>query len=173
MRYILALLCTLVTSLSLADGYQQWKFGMTRDEVKAITQHGPYYSFQNGDLGSQSGPLDDELVPISFYFTDDTLRRVMLILYQGEDKTLASAAWQKATTHLQDNFGGLEVGSKLGVPGTVEQAAMMLDILLDDMPVGQPLQAGALPMPSAITVWTTFNRVQDNLYMVVVNYASR
>ena len=47
----IAFLGVLVTaSATAASGLGPWKFGMSRDEVKAISQFGPYKSFSNGDL---------------------------------------------------------------------------------------------------------------------------
>jgi hypothetical protein len=172
MKFIAALLLLANVQIAIADGYGEWKFGMSRDEVKAVSDSGPYYSLPNNDLGSQSGYLETQKVPISFYFGEDQLSRMMLIAYQGEDSKAAVDAWKASLNHLAKNFEGIELGTNRGVAVSVEAAMANLEGSLETLPVNGRVQAGALPMPSNVRVWATFTKATDSIYMVAVNYAA-
>jgi hypothetical protein len=172
MRIIIAALLLVAFPTVFAEGYDDWKFGMTREEVKAVSGLGPYYPLPNNDLGSQSGPLENQKVPISFYFAEDKLSRMMLIAYQGEDLEQARKAWELSVSHLANNFEGIELGTNRGVPASAASAIAALDGDIGEMPANSRIQVGVLPMPADLRVWATFTKATDSIFMVAVNYAS-
>lgn len=155
---------------SFAEGFEAWKFGMTRAEVRAQGDSDSYYSFRNGDIGSRQGPFEGLFVPISFYFSNDRLTRVMLIPYVGTDVGQAREAWRKAFLHLQRVAGGVEVPS-LGIgPTTLEVALAAFDAQVGTLPRGARHQIGARPMPSGRRIWASVLHTPDDRLMVSVNY---
>jgi hypothetical protein len=157
--------------LAMADGYGPWKFGMTKAEVRAITEFGPYYDFRNGDLGSKYGVIDGKQAPISFYFRDGHLIRIMLVEYAGTNYEDAKSGWLRAFLHIQRNFGGTEVPGVGNGPTDVKAAERLIDS--SGLKSGQDVkvQMGATPMPKDKVVWCTVNIVPAVGYWVAVNYA--
>ena len=173
MRILQLFLLAILTfpSIASADGFRVWDFGISRDEVKAKSEFGPYYSFRNGDLGSQAGPLDGRNVPISFYFTNDRLTRVMLIAYSGEDIAAARDAMALVTNHLRREFGGVQLPDRAAETVTSDAVLAAFDQQILELSPGDRFQAGAHPMPSTRKVWASVTAVKEGLYMVALNYA--
>lgn len=156
---------------ALATGFLGWSFGMTREQVQAQTEYGPYYPFRNGDLGSQAGPFRGSRVPISFYFNDDRLTRVMLIAYIGKDLSGLREALQQAVSHLTEELGGVELPEAGLAPAAPEAVLAAFDDQVSGLSPGQRFQAGAFPMPSDRRAWVSVTALQEGMYMVAVNYA--
>lgn len=156
---------------SFAVGYGPWRFGMSREQVKAQLEYGPYYDFRNGDLGTKNGPFEDDRVPTSYYFLDDRLVRIITILYLGNEYNEARKAYLRAFVHIKSTFGGAELPT-IG-KGTIGLAAA--EGLIDNSNAKTDptvhLQIGANPMPKDKTVWCTFSRVATDTFMVALNYA--
>jgi hypothetical protein len=173
-RYIahIALLVGLLLAheTSFAEGYEAWQFGMTKAEVRAQGEPGAYYSFSNGDIGSRQGPFEVETVPISFYFSNDRLTRVMLIPYFGNDVGHAREAWGKILQHLQRVSGGVEVPSLARGPTSTERALADFDAQVGKLQRGARYQAGATPMPQGRRIWASVLHTPDDRLMVSLNY---
>jgi len=171
LRSPLACVVFFMAASASAQGYGPWSFGMTREEVRAVAAHGPYYDFKNLDIGTQQGPFEGGVVPTSFYFLNDKVERVMLMLYRGNDSAAAERAWQAAYSHLQKTFGGVELPAS-GLPAaTREDAAEALrasNLLVTK--VGK-LQMGVSPAPKDRLVWCSLTRNEEGLLMVALNYA--
>ncbi|MBL8615148.1 MAG: hypothetical protein JNM72_06005 [Deltaproteobacteria bacterium] len=163
-------LLLVLPSSALGAGYLRWDYGMTREQVQARSEHGPYYQFQNGDLGSQGGPFQGHTVPISFYFRDDKLVRIMLIPYMGDDAQAMDTAVRMAITQLQEEFGGVELPSSGQGRATLDEVMAAYAAQVPLLAPGQRFQFGAHPMPEGHTVWVSVTATGQGQYIVALNY---
>ena len=124
---ILLVLYFVWSSMAAAAGYGPWTFGMTKQDVRAITQHGPYYEFRNGDLGSKNGSVDGAQAPISFYFKNERLVRVMIVLYAGPNFKETQEAWRSAFQHIERYFKSAEVAAVQHGPTDLASAERALE----------------------------------------------
>lgn len=141
-------------------GMGPWRFGMSRDEVRQQSLFGPYYSFQNADIGTEGGLFAGERRPLSFYFEKDRLDRMMLIVYLGKDPQLAQQAWAQCQAHLQSRFGGAE--------GDLAPALRRSSLFKGPAPA---LRMRASPMPPQREVLASAQRTDDGRVMVSLVYA--
>jgi hypothetical protein len=171
MRVLIAALALLLThSVVVAGGYQEWKFGMTQTQVKAVGDPTRYYIFKNGDVGAGRVPFEDGEALLSFYFADNHMNRVMLIVYGGEDANLARQAWAKAYTHLVRVCGDVESPSAGNGASLLQAALAAYDKDVPALAPGQRHQMGCLCMPAEERVWASVTRSKGNQVMVAVNY---
>jgi len=152
-------------------GLGPWRFEMTRDQVKAQKEFGPYYDFKNADIGTQNGFLGMSRYPVSFYFENDKLVRIRVQLHMGPGFDSARKAWEVAFRHLESTFGGVEIQSIQ--TGALELKAVMgaLDQSGLSTAASGRIQMGALPMPKEANVWSSFTVVEPGSFMVAVNFA--
>lgn len=145
-------------------------FGMSKPEVVAIGDPSRYYSFSNGDLGAQDEPFEGSRVPISFYFGNGRLNRIMLIPYIGTDSAKAREAWQATYAHIKRKCAGVE--DLATGPGPVELGAALttFEVEAGKLQRGQRHQMGCLPMPSGLRLWASLTRLQNDALMVSINY---
>lgn len=171
-RSTLAFAVLFFASQAIAGGYGPWQWGMGRDEVRAVKQHGPYYDFKNADIGTQNGPFEGKRLPTSFYFEQDKLKRVMVILYAGPDYDAARSAWRGAFQHIAKNFKAAEVRAVRAGPTDLKSAVAALDA--SGLREGRraKLQMGATPMPPDRIVWCSIDKPDPNTFFVTLNYAA-
>ena len=169
--WILLVVCAAFSPIAAGAGYGPWTFGMTKQEVRAITQYGPYYEFQNGDIGTRAGTFDETQAPVSFYFKGDRLIRVMVVVYSGPSFDETAKAWRRAFQHIERNFDAVEVPSIRRGPTNLVSAERALEQsgLRDGRDT--KLQMGATPMPKDRVVWCTLNVVPSSGYWVALSYA--
>lgn len=172
MRFLIAAFLLLTHGLVTAGSYQDWQFGMTHAQLRAVGAPGRYYSVKNGDLGAGQVPFEDGEALLSFYFTDGRTERVVLIAYGGENTSLARRAWTKAYTHLARVCGDVESLSAGNGASTLEAALAAYDKDMPALASGQRHQIGCLRMPPVERVWASAARREDNMVMVAVNYGS-
>lgn len=171
MRFLIAAFALLLThGLVTAGGYQNWQFGMTQAQIKAVGDPARYYAFKNGDVGAGHVPFEDGEALLSFYFTDGRMERVMLIAYRGEQASLARQAWINAYTHLTRICGDVESPSAGIGASTPEAALAAYDKDLPALVSGKRHQMGCLRMPPGERVWASATRGEGNQVMVAVNY---
>jgi hypothetical protein len=161
----------ILPSLSSASGFGAWHFGMSRLDVKAKSDFGPYYDFRNNDVGTRNGLVDGTRLPISFYFQNDRLVRIRILFYQEKNFDEAGDAWLVAFKHVEKHFGGAELPSlKKGNATDFEASVVFLNSGLRDSKNVQ-VQFGATPMPLDRRVWCTASRLPAGDFMVALNYA--
>ena len=85
-----------------------WKFGMSPDDVRAVSAFGPYRSFSNGDLETYRGQWDGREENVQFYFADGKLHRVSVYLYEGADLEDAAVYWAALRRSMERHFGALD-----------------------------------------------------------------
>lgn len=92
-------------------GYGPWKLGDSREQVRAVEQHGPYLEVHStGGLETYAGEHLGEPTHISFVFGDSGLFLIQLWLYadgQESDFEAATAALYRAYEYLQAELGPL------------------------------------------------------------------
>jgi len=157
-------------SSAFAEGYLGWSFGMSKAEVATVGDASRYYSFSNGDLGAQNEPFEGNGVPISFYFGNGKLNRVMLIPYMGNDLTKAREAWRLTYAHIKRKCTGVEVSEAGPGPVQLEAALAIFDVEASKLQQGQRHQIGCLPMSSSWRLWASVTRLANDSLMVSVNY---
>lgn len=168
--HIAAFALVLTQGLAVAAGYQDWQFGMTHAQVKAVGDPARYYAFKNGDLGAGLVGFEEGEALLSFYFTDDRLERVMLIPYRGEDASQARRAWTYAYAHLTRVCGEVESLSAGKGATTLDAALTAYDKGLPALAPGERHQMGCLRMPAGERVWASATRGEGAQVMVAVNY---
>jgi hypothetical protein len=103
---------TPVPSPSAPLGYGPWHLGMSKDEVKAASEFGPYSSVAStGGLETRNGLFADRKTTISFVFGDRGLRIIQIWAYEGRDLDEAVAAFYRVYHHLEESRG------RVAIPG--------------------------------------------------------
>lgn len=95
------------------SGYGPWRFGMTREQVRAVEKHAPYAEVAvTGGLETRNGELDGRETPVSFVFGPQGLYQIQIWAYTGDDFDRAAAAWHRVYRHLEDHFGEVTSGAE-------------------------------------------------------------
>ncbi|WP_158884743.1 hypothetical protein [Rhodanobacter sp. L36] len=98
-----------------------WTFGMSKQQVSALSDYGPYRSFANGDLETYNGVFDGHLRDFQFFFRDNQLGRIGASIYEGNDLAAATQAWGALYESMQRSFGGMETpANKTPAQGNVD-----------------------------------------------------
>lgn len=160
----------LVHGLAIGGGYQEWQFGMTHAQVRAVGDPARYYAFKNGDLGAGYVPFEDGQALVSFYFTEDSMERVMLIPYKSKDASMARRAWSTAYAHLARVCTEVESLSAGKGASTAEAVLAAYDKDAPALAPGQRHQMGCMHMPAGKRVWASATRGEGDLVMVAINY---
>ena len=84
-----------------------WKFGMSPDEVRAVTRLGPYNAFRNGDLETYHGVFEGHEENFQFFFKEGTLDGIGIYLYEGTDAQVAGARWLALRSVMARRYGSM------------------------------------------------------------------
>jgi hypothetical protein len=84
-----------------------WKFGMSPDEVRAVTRLGPYNAFRNGDLETYHGVFEGHEENFQFFFKDGKLDGIGIYLYEGTDAQVAGARWLALRSVMARRYGSM------------------------------------------------------------------
>lgn len=103
--FLLLPFALLVSNVRAATPKLPWSFGMTKQEVQAVTEYGPYRSFSNGDLETYNGMLDGRKQDFQFFFNNGRLARIGVDLYEGTDLAAAATEWLDLYTWMSAQFG--------------------------------------------------------------------
>jgi hypothetical protein len=95
-----------------------WSFDMSPDEVRSVTEAGPYKSFSNGDLETYNGIYEGNKENFQFFFKDQKLWRIGIYLYEERDPKVAAQKWAELHQSLQHRFGDLETPNNTFVDST-------------------------------------------------------
>lgn len=168
--HVIILSGLLAYSSAFAAGYLGWSFGMSKAEVASVGDSSRYYSFSNGDLGAKDEPFEGEPALISFYFGNEKLNRVMLILYMGSDRLKALDAWRSAYHHIKRMCKTVEVSA--AGPGAIEQDVALATFVVEvaKLQQDQRHQMACLPMREDFRLWASVTRMPNDSLMVAVNY---
>ena len=168
MRICSLLLLALAAVFAWAQDVGPWKFGMSADEIRAVSEFGPYKSFSNGDLETYAGVFAGAKRNFQFYLGDGKLRRIAIRMYEGYDLDEATGAWRDAYTALSAQFGTIET-PKL-TAGSIENLSQQARALIE---AGSKAQMAPVKQRGGEFVFCTFmgGKAPDGhtLYMVTIN----
>ena len=107
---IAALVCLFfAASPALASDFGPWSLGMSAEQIKAVSSHGPYKAFSNGDLETYNGDFGGNKENVQFFLKADRLWRIGVYTYEGTDLAAATEAWTHTfTKHFSPNTGRLK-----------------------------------------------------------------
>lgn len=175
-RGLLALFCWLLAGQAFADcDSLPWKFGMSQEQVAAVTECGPYKSFSNGDLETYKGVFDGKEQNFQFFFKDNQLRRIGIYLYEGQDPAAGAKVWLILYGTMAKLFGSLETPDNAS-PATSETAAESFEAkALEIVKRSGETQMAPLSQPSDASVFSSYMRreVGGEKYYYVVLYFDR
>lgn len=83
-----------------------WRLGMTREEVRSVSEYGPYREVgSTGGLETAHGELLGETVNVSFVFGESGCRLIQVWAYEGTDEEEAVRGFFRVYDYLVDRFG--------------------------------------------------------------------
>jgi hypothetical protein len=171
---IIFLIAGFLTSSAFAacDGLP-WKFGMSHDEVRAISECGPYKSFKNGDLETYDGIFNGNKENFQFFFQDGKLWRIGISLYGGKNADAGAKVWLGLYSTLFKLFGDVETPDN-AVPTTEQAAAAFTAKALEIVQNAGKIQMAPLKQPSDAGVFSSFFgfKVGDVMFFHVTLYFS-
>ncbi len=171
--YIITAVCTLaISAICFSAGLPPWEFGMSKSEVSAFTEFGPYRAFPNGDIETFNGIFDGKKENIQFFFDAKGLRRIGVYVYEGKDLDAASEAWQRAYESLERNFGKIETPALSIEPANSEALSIAAAAYVD---LFGKIQIAPVDQPKAMFVFSSFRRdkVQGARYFYVIIFFTR
>ncbi|OOG45629.1 hypothetical protein [Rhodanobacter sp. C01] len=153
---------------AVAGGFGPWSFGMTADQIRAVTASGPYRSFSNGDLETYNGEFGGKKENVQFFLKDSLLARVGVYTYEGTDLSAATQAWAHTYSTLQAEYGQIETPNYQGQTAeTLGKAAGAI------VAAGGKAQMAPVVQPKDAFVFSSFaSYAHDGItyYTVTVNY---
>jgi len=172
MRYLLVTMWWMMAMApAWAGGLAPWTFGMSREQVTALTAQGPYKAFRNGDLETYAGQFNGVQHNMQFYFNDGALWRISVNFYEGNDAQAARAGWKQAYAALAALYGPVE--ARLASQG--QDPAAGLDTLADHaahlVETGRKVQMAPVHQPREEMLFSSYQRHamgDDMLYRVVI-----
>lgn len=90
----------------VVHGFDAWRFGMSREEVTAVEDAGPYSEVSaTGGLETRAGQFAGKETTISFVFGPRGLYHIQIWAYQGSDPDAAMAAFERTYHYLVRELG--------------------------------------------------------------------
>ena len=167
-RIALYLGLLITASPAFAGGFGPWSFGMSADQIQAVTASGPYQPFSNGDLETYNGDFGGKQENVQFFLKDGQLWRIGVSTYEGTDLSAATAAWSHAYSTLQADYGAMETPHYQGA--SLEALAASARAIVA---AGGKAQMAPLVQPESAFVFSSFySYAHDSTtyYTVTVNY---
>ena len=166
---IAACACLLVMAFpAFADGFGPWSFGMSAEQIQAVSTYGPYKSFSNGDLETYNGDFGGKKENVQFFLKDNRLWRIGVSTYEGTDLWAATQAWIHTYSTLQSQYGPLETPNYQGAtPEALAESARAI------VAAGGKAQMAPLTQREGEFVFgsfTSFANGETTYYTVTVNY---
>src|SRR5437899_1070807 len=109
-RYLVVLLLTAgLTTARAESGYGPWHIGMTKQQVTAVSQFGPYKPVpETGGVETFNARWTGKTTNISFVFEHDRLVNIQIWAYEGKDLQAATRAWFVVRSYLEKNYGDVQ-----------------------------------------------------------------
>jgi len=155
-------------------GYGPWKLGMSKAEVRAVKEHGPYRDVAStGGLETANGFFGVTRCTVSFIFGDAGLLKIQIWVYEGHSSEEAVAGWSRVYNFFRRTYGEAE-NQALQLPPPVDDDAFIarLRTALETAPQNQTIkmQMAPTPMPEGATVFSSIIRDPRFGYYVFVYY---
>lgn len=172
-RLLVALLSMVAAQPAFAQGYLEWRFGMSPDEVAAVEAYSPYTPIGDGDLETANGRFEGRPINVSFHFTDTGMEKVQIWLCEEATEDEALRAWAAAEAHIRGRFGATEArGLGLDTVASQEQLLAAARRWLGAAPSQEmlKLQLGPKTMPDEAIVFSSLLRHPQHGYFVFLYY---
>ena len=166
---LLAFIALLVIApTALASGFGSWTFGMTAAEIRAVTDHGPYNTFTNGDLETYNANFCGQKENVQFYLKGGHLWRIAVVTYEGKSLNHAVEGWEKTYNCLQKLHGTLETP---GLKGTdIKALASQAKALVSKGTKVQMAPASQVKGRFVFSSFASYTAKGSTYYRVWVNY---
>jgi len=106
---LLALLLVIGPAFAEEDvGLGPWRLGMTKEQVAAIADKGPYTDTASGGLEAAT-TFRKKKVTTSFTFADSKVRSIVVKVYEGTDWRNAEQGALDVYDHFKESYGGANV----------------------------------------------------------------
>jgi hypothetical protein len=100
---------TAVPTPTSPPGYGPWRLGMSKEQVSAVAQFGPYSAVgTTGGLETRGGVFAEQKTTISFVLGERGLRIIQIWAYEGRDLDQAVNAFYRVYHHLETSLGPVE-----------------------------------------------------------------
>ncbi len=171
-RVLVLLGCLLAHEAFAGCGAMPWTFGMTKEQVVAITECGPYKSFKNGDLETYKGVFNGKEENFQFFFDDEKLRRIGVYLYEGPDPDAGAERWLALHATMSGMFGAIETPSIELPDDAATRRNLFKTRALDLLNARGKVQMAPLTQPKNAFVFSSFARhdLASGVQYVVVLY---
>lgn len=178
--YILGVVALLACASSLqakeVHGFDCWRLGMTRAEVRSCAQYGPYAEVRvTGGLETPNGDFEGARTNISFVFDDDDhLIKIQVWLSEATNLEAALSSATRAWQYLSKEFGHTYLAQGLVPPdASVAQfqalARPLAAALSPDK--SDKFQFGPVSKVDGASVWTSVIRDPRFGYYVFLYFA--
>jgi hypothetical protein len=159
---IVSVLLAFASKACLAEGLPPWEFGMTRAQVAAHTEFGPYKKFPNRDLETFNGIFDGKKENIQFFFDESALRRIGVYRYEGDDLGAALSSWIANYQALARLYGPIEVpGFDAPVAGKAADPEQMTAQIRVKVTAGEKVQMAPIQQPKTKQVYANLWKEQE------------
>lgn len=152
MKFVAYICFFIAASPALAGDFGPWSFGMSAEQIKSVSSHGPYKSFSNGDLETYNGDFGGNKENVQFFIKDGRLWRIGVYTYEGTDLTAATQAWIHTYKTLQSQYGPIETLDFNG--STAESLAQSARALVA---AGRNAQMAPLKQPEGMFLFSSFD----------------
>lgn len=164
---------TTLTAQSPNRVHGPWKLGMSRQEVQAVKEYGPYRPVSvTGGIETPTGIFDGEKRNVAFVFdANGAVNKIQIWAYEGQSEADALANWYRVYRYYAKIYVEVE-SPELGFPPAVDEPEFLSRTrsALASTPPGQPvrLQMAPRPMPTDAKVFASFMR-RGRMYLIFVN----
>ncbi len=173
----MAVISTLTfTVTSFSAGLTPWDFGMSKSEVTAFKEFGPYRTFSNGDIETFNGIYDGKKENIQFFFDATGLYRIGVYVYEGQDIQASRAAWRRTYDSLAKNYGKVDTPDIKVAQGSDPANSEVLSIAAAaNVDLFGKTQMAPVIQPEDMSIISTFTRqeVQGVRHFYVIVYFGR
>lgn len=152
-----------------------WHFGMSPEEVSALTDCGPYRTLGRGDLETYAGVFEGKQANFQFDFDEGKLGRIGINLYEGRNARDAAKVYRSVHDSLSKTYGTVDT------PGFVADTSSKAGAsAFESAAYATMMQTGRARMapfagPADAQVYSTFvhHVVLKKDYYVVILYYER
>ena len=151
-------------------GYGPWRLGMTKSEVQAVSEFGPYKVVPStGGLETANGVFEGRKTNVSFVFGEAELRKIQIWAYEGPSLEQAIDAAYRVHRFMTQNFGDVVSPTlSLGNPASDATFPETLRTGLNRTPADGVAKFQMAPgaMPKGYSVFCSFFRHPAHGYYV-------
>lgn len=171
-KVLLAIVIAFVTASTWAGGLAPWKFGMSHEQVRAFSEHGPYKSFLNGDLETYAGQFNGVDRNVQFYFNQSGLWRISVGFYEGIDPHAALAGWKAAHAALTSLYGRVAFNLRDAQGAELQDFDTTANAAAQAVETGAKVQMAPVQQPPEEVLFSSYQRsfLNGNPHYRVVVY---